>query len=87
MMEWETKRFRKMFPNLYREIEGDILPSILDHLERCETVEEAHEIIDFFLKTGEISEEHAEFLKTSKIVLESVIGSRKHGEYTKRGLR
>jgi len=87
MMEWEKKRFRKMFPNIYREIEGDILPSVLDHLERCRSVEEAHEIIDYFLKKGEITEEHAEFLKSSKIVLESVIGSREHGEYTKRGLR
>ncbi len=86
MLEWEKKRFKKMFPNIYREIEGDVLPSILDHLERCESLEQAYEVIDYFLRIGEITEEHAEFLKNSRIT-EGIIGSRKAGEYVKRGLR
>ncbi|MBE8540539.1 DUF2095 family protein [Geoglobus acetivorans] len=85
-MNWEKKRFRKMFPNIYRELEGDILPSVIDHIERCESVDEAHEVIEYFLKIGEISEEYAEFLKKSEIV-KDLIGSRKHGEYTRRGLK
>ena len=85
-MEWEKKRFRKMFPNIYREVEGDIFPSVLDHLERCKDMEEAEEVIDYFMKTGEITEEYGEFLKKSGI-LKEIISSRKHGEYTKRGLR
>ncbi len=85
-MEWEKKRFRKMFPNIFRELEGDIFPSVLDHLERCRNVEEAEEIIDYFARTGEITQEYGEFLKKSGI-LKEIIRSREHGEYTKRGLK
>ncbi len=86
-MEWEKKRFRKMFPNIFRELEGgDIFPSILDHLERCRDLKEAEEVIDYFVRIGEITKEYGEFLKRSDI-LKEIIRSRKHGEYTKRGLK
>ncbi len=85
-MEWEKKRFRKMFPNIYGELEGDIFPSVIDHLERCESTEQAEEVIDYFVRTGEITEEYGYLLKKSG-VLKEIISSRKHGEYTKRGLK
>lgn len=85
-MEWEKNRFRKMFPNLYREVEGDLMPTVIDHIERCESVEQAYEIIDYFEEKGEITREYAEFLRNSEI-LKNLIGSRKHGEYTRRGLK
>lgn len=87
MIDWEKRKFRKMFPNLFREIEDDIIPTVLDHLERCRNIEEAYEIIDYFEKRGEITREYAEFLKSNKTLLSSIIGSRDAGKYEKEGLR
>jgi len=87
MIDWEKRKFRRMFPNLYREIEGDVIPTVLDHLERCRSIEEAYEIIDYFERRGEITKEYAEFLKSNKTLLSSIIGSRSAGEYEKEGLR
>ncbi len=86
-MEWERERFKKMFPNLFHEMEGRNLPTVLDHLEVCRTIEEAIEIIDYFEKRGEISREYASFLKSSPSILKSIIGTRERGEYARRGLR
>uniref|UniRef100_A0A7C4W2H6 DUF2095 domain-containing protein n=1 Tax=Geoglobus ahangari TaxID=113653 RepID=A0A7C4W2H6_9EURY len=86
-MEWEKWKFRRMFPNLFREIEGDVIPTVLDHLERCRNFEEAYEIIDYFEKRGEITKEYAEFLKSNKTLLSSIIGTRSAGKYEREGLR
>ncbi len=90
MMEWEKKRFRKMFPNIFREIEGiedEVIPTVLDHLERCRDLDEAYEILDYFERRGEISREYADFLRSNKILLNSIIKRRKAGKYEKEGLR
>ncbi len=86
-MEWKKEKFKKMFPNLFHEIEGSDLPTVLDHLEVCKTIEEAIEVIDFFEKRGEISREYANFLKSNPSLIKSIIGTRERGEYTRRGLR
>lgn len=85
-MEWRMEKFKKMFPNLYHELEGKDLPTVLDHLEVCRTIEEAIEVIDFFERKGEISKEYATFLKSNPSLLKSLIGTRVRGEYTRRGL-
>ncbi len=85
-MEWEKEKFKKMFPNLFHEIEGNNLPTVLDHLEVCKTIEEAIEVIDYFEKRGEISKEYANFLKSNPALLNSIIGTRERGEYARRGL-
>ncbi|WP_456469504.1 DUF2095 family protein [Archaeoglobus sp.] len=85
-MKWEKRKFQRMFPNLFHELEGRNLPTVLDHLEVCKTVEEAVEVIEFFEKKGEISTEYANFLKSNHSLLKSLIGTRERGEYTRRGL-
>jgi hypothetical protein len=75
-----------MFPNLFHELEGKKLPTVLDHLEVCKTIEEALEVIEFFERKGEISVEYANFLKSNSSLLKSLIGTRERGEYTRRGL-
>jgi len=75
-----------MFPNLFHELEGKKLPTVLDHLEVCKTIEEALEVIEFFERRGEISVEYASFLKNNPSLLKSLIGTRERGEYTRRGL-
>ncbi|MDK2794909.1 MAG: hypothetical protein PWQ22_1196 [Archaeoglobaceae archaeon] len=75
-----------MFPNLYQEVGDRLIPTVIDHLEVCKTIEEAIEVISFFEKTGEISKEYASFLKNNPAMLKSMINKRKRGEYEVRGL-
>ncbi|MDW7989425.1 MAG: DUF2095 family protein [Archaeoglobaceae archaeon] len=63
-----------------------MIPTVIDHLEVCKTLEEAVEIINFFEKRGEISREYASFLRNNVSLLNSLIGKRKRGEYESRGL-
>ncbi|WP_202318744.1 DUF2095 family protein [Archaeoglobus neptunius] len=85
-MEWKKEKFKKMFPDLFHEIEGRTMPTVVDHLEVCKTVDEAVEVIDFFERKGEISREYANFLRSNPSLLKSLIGTRERGEYTRRGL-
>jgi len=78
-MEWDREKFRKMFPNLYREIEGEVKsiwlrelqrdpwrgyqPSPEDFIARAGSVEEAMEAIDYLEMVGEITGEKAEELR------------------------
>ena len=85
-MEWDRKKFKRMFPNLYHEIEGRVLPTVFDHFEICENEEQALEIVEFFERTGEISKEFASFLKRNIRQFSYLFGTRKRGDYAKRGL-
>jgi hypothetical protein len=92
-MEIEKDRFRKMFPNLAREMEhedensnehkvqinsvrsnvkseeqysgkyGTYIPDAIDFIRRCDTEEQAKEIIDYLEKRSEISPEYARKLR------------------------
>ena len=85
-MEWKREKFRKMFPNLYQEMGDRVIPNVIDHLEVCQSIEEAIEIIDYFERIGELSKEYASFLKSNPALLNSIIRRRKRGEYESRGL-
>ncbi len=86
-MIWEREMFKKMFPNLYHELEGRVIPTILDHFEICQNEEEALEIVDFFERKGEITKEYANFLRENIKLFSYLFGTRKRGDYAKRGLR
>lgn len=86
MLEWRKEKFRRMFPNLFNELEGDKIPTILDHLEICENEKEALEIIDYFEKKKEITPEYASFLRANLNQLRFLFKTRKRGDYTRRGL-
>lgn len=75
-----------MFPNLFNELEGDKIPTILDHLEICEDEREALEIIEYFERRKEITPEYASFLKANIDKLRFLFKTRKRGDYTRRGL-
>ena len=88
-MEIDKEQFKKMFPNLAREIESgeysvritsirsDIqvgerassrkfdgyMPDVIDFIRRCDTGEQAEEIIDYMERRGEISTKYAEKLR------------------------
>ncbi|MGQ9538860.1 MAG: DUF2095 family protein [Candidatus Bathycorpusculaceae bacterium] len=88
-MEFDKETFKKLFPNLAKEIElgenkvevnsvrTDIEsgekaaarhfvhydPDIIDFLRRCDTQEQAEEIIAYMERRGEISKEYAEKLR------------------------
>jgi len=74
-----------MFPNLFHELEGAKLPTVLDHLEVCKNEKEALEIIDYFERIGEITPQYASFLRSNVNRL-GIIGTRKRGDYERRGL-
>ncbi|MDI9610299.1 MAG: DUF2095 family protein [Archaeoglobaceae archaeon] len=75
-----------MFPNLFQEVGDKVVPTVIDHLEVCKTIEEAIEILSFFERAGEINKEYVLFLKNNPSLLISMIGKRRRGEYEKRGL-
>jgi len=88
-MEFEKERFKKMFPNLAKEMElrehktainsvrTDVnageeaasknfthyTPDVIDFIRRCETEEQAEEIIAYMERRGEIKEQYAEKLR------------------------
>ncbi len=86
MLEWDVEKFRRMFPNLYYELQGARVPTVLDHLEICRNEEEALEVIDFFERKGEITKEYANFLRKNIKQLSYLFGTRKRGDYARRGL-
>ncbi len=82
MMEWDIGKFKRLFPNLYREIFE--MPTIYDHFEICQSDEEALEIIEYFERKGEISKEEAKYLRSN--LPRFLFGKRKRGDYARRGL-
>ena len=82
MIEWDIDKFKRMFPNLYREIFS--VPTIYDHFEICQNEKEALEIINYFERKGELSKEEAEYLR--KNLPKHLFGKRKRGDFARRGL-
>ncbi|MBS7624277.1 DUF2095 family protein [Candidatus Bathyarchaeota archaeon] len=88
-MNIDREQFRKMFPNLAREIEGEGVkirissirldpvegekavskkfdgynPDVIDFLRRCDTEEQAEEIIAYLERRGEVTSEYAAALR------------------------
>jgi hypothetical protein len=88
-VEFDKETFKKMFPNLARELESNenkiainsvrsevqtgeraaskrfvnYVPDILDFIRRCDTEEQAEEIITYMEKKGEIGKHYAEKLR------------------------
>ncbi|MEM2547126.1 MAG: DUF2095 family protein [Candidatus Bathyarchaeia archaeon] len=88
-MEFDKETFKRLFPNLAREMESGenkvsvnsirtdarsgeravsrnfvhYDPDVIDFLRRCDTVEQAEEIIAYMEKRGEISKEYARKLR------------------------
>jgi len=85
MVEYEEKTFKKIFPNLAKEMESNenkvsvnsvrgnvhtgenaasakflhYTPDVIDFIRRCDTLEQAKEIIAFMEKRGEIDKQYA----------------------------
>ncbi|MEM4433307.1 MAG: DUF2095 family protein [Thermosphaera sp.] len=58
------------------------VPSIVDYIRRCKTIEEAFEVVDYMVRRGEVSESEARELK--KILEEKGLdffGERKGDDY------
>jgi len=88
-MEMDKEKFRKMFPNLARELEDDedkvsissvrsdattgekavserflhYMPDVIDFIRRCDTEQQAEEIIAYMEKRGEVSQDYAQKLR------------------------
>ncbi|MGB9675869.1 MAG: DUF2095 family protein [Candidatus Bathyarchaeales archaeon] len=90
-MEWDKETFKKMFPNLAKELEMDenkvsinsvrtetedgekrasskknftnYMPDVIDFIRRCDTEEQAEEIIAYMEKRGEIGKDYAAQLR------------------------
>jgi len=86
---FDKESFKKMFPNLAKELESDenkvsvnsvrtdvqsgegaaserfvhYMPDVIDFVRRCDTEEQAEEIIAYMEKRGEIEEQYAEELR------------------------
>jgi hypothetical protein len=87
MLDWKSEKFRKMFPNLIHEIDGTRIPTVVDHFEKCRDEKEAIEIIEYFERRREISTEMANHLKNNIHKFREIFGTRKPGEYEKRGIK
>jgi len=84
MIEWDIEKFKRMFPNLYREIFD--MPTIYDHFEICKDENEALELIDYFERKGELSKEEAEYLRKNISKFKYLFGKRQRGDFARRGL-
>jgi hypothetical protein len=88
-VEFDKERFRKLFPNLAKELDSDeykiamssvrtdlqtgesaasgrfvhYTPDVIDFIRRCDTEEQAEEIIAYMEKKGEIKMQYAERLR------------------------
>lgn len=88
-MEFDKEAFKKMFPNLAKELETEenkvavnsvrtdvqsdekassgrfahYMPDVIDFIRRCDTEEQAEEIITYMEKRGEIEKQYAERLR------------------------
>ena len=88
-LELDKKAFKKMFPNLAKELESKdnkvsmnsvrtdmqtgedatserfahYMPDVIDFIRRCDTEEQAEEIIAYMEKRGEIDRRYAERLR------------------------
>ena len=107
-MEFDKEIFKKMFPNLAKELETDenkvavnsvrtdnqtaekacsqrlsnYTPDVIDFIRRCDTEEQAEEIIAYLEKKGEVERQYAEKLR--KQLKEKGVrsfGSKKEDDY------
>jgi hypothetical protein len=88
-LEFDKKKFKKIFPNLAEELETNenkvavnsmrtdtqngekavserfvqYAPDVIDFIRRCDTKEQAEEIITYMEKKGEIEKQYAEKLR------------------------
>ena len=88
-MESDKETFKKLFPNLVKELESDknkvainsvrtdiqtgekatskrfvhYTPDVIDFIRRCDTEQQAEEIIDYMEKKGEIQKQYAKKLR------------------------
>lgn len=108
LVEFDKETFKKMFPNLAKELEVDenkvtvnsvrtdnntaekassqrfvnYVPDVIDFIRRCDTIEQAEEIIDFLEKRGEIEKNYS--VKLKKQLREKGVrsfGSKKEQDY------
>ena len=79
MIEIEKEKLKKMFPHLFQEIVekkcsikidevepvsfDGYEPTVIDFIRRCDTEEQALEVIDYLERRGEIDKEYAEKLR------------------------
>jgi hypothetical protein len=88
-LEVDKETFKRMFPNLAKELESDenkvsvnsvrtdertgenavserfahYMPDVIDFIRRCDTEEQAEEIIAYMEKRGEVEKQYAERLR------------------------
>jgi len=88
-VESDKETFKKLFPNLVKELESDknkvainsvrtdiqtgeratskrfihYTPDVIDFIRRCDTEQQAEEIIDYMEKKGEIQKQYAKRLR------------------------
>ena len=107
-MEFDKENFKKMFPNLVKELESgenkvavnsvrtddqmaekacsqrfvNYTPDVIDFIRRCDTEEQAEEIIAYLERRGEVEKQYAEKLR--KQIKEKGVrsfGSKKENDY------
>lgn len=96
--EYDVDEFKRKYPHLYKEISEGIAPSLrlrvsfdpwrgyiptpVDYIRRCKTVEEAKEVLDYLLSRKEISEaEYAQLMDTLMKGGIEAFGGRKPDNY------
>lgn len=94
MIEFDVEEFKRKYPHLAEEVLGrkgirlkfDIFrgyqPGVIDFIRRCDTEEEAIEIVDYLEKRGELTPDEAEEIRR-KIQREGVrsFGPKKEDGY------
>lgn len=104
MRDYDIEEFRRKYPNLARELEGGIgvrsvaelaegveppfMPTAVDYLRRCRSLEEAFDVLEYLARTGQLSEEDKALLRGELMRggLESLGPRKEFGYYSERFL-
>jgi hypothetical protein len=75
MIEFDVEEFKKKYPHLAEEVFGDkgikvkfdifrgYRPGVIDFIRRCDTEEEAIEIVNYLERRGELTQDEAEEIR------------------------
>jgi len=105
LREYDVKEFRRKYPHLAEELEEGVgvksikelvegagppfMPTAVDYLRRCSSLEEAMEVLEYLARTGQLREEERRLLE-EKLVNEGLesLGPRKEfGYYSEKYLK
>lgn len=102
MIEYDLDEFKKRYPHIAKELEEKVgvrslsklikddeppfIPTAIDYLRRCKTLEEAREVLNYLVSIGELKADERQFFEEvlSNKGLESLGPRKEFGYYSEK---